>query len=385
MEITLLIIIGVLGAALVGTLLFVMLRKPNGSLGSSADMAVVSEKLSHIEPVVQIANGLHTELRTLSERVSQVEQNQNAVQQNVQSLGTGLAATKTVTDGLAKTAETIRTELSRTSEGLTDLRSRTTERHEMEARTAESVRRLEAVIAGTQTRGSAGENILEELFSKLPIEWQMRDFKVGNKFVEFGLRLPNNLVLPIDSKWTATSLLDQLSATDDTAEMLKLKSQIESLVMSRAKEVQKYLDPSLTINFGVAAVPDAVYDICSGVQVQMFRQNVVLVSYSMFLPYLLLVFQTVLKTSQNIDLEMLDSYMKTAQDSMELIQEELEGRFSRAITMLNNSRSDMSTQIGKVRSGLTAIQAGTGNPERPAVSDVTTAFSDALESPAADS
>jgi DNA recombination protein RmuC len=191
----------------------------------------------------------------------------------------------------------------------------------------------------------------------------VRNFRIGNKSVEFGLRLPNNLILPIDSKWAATNLIEQLVNCDNPDEQQKLKIQIESAVLSKAKEVKKYIDPSLTVNFGIAAVPDAVYDSCYGIQTEIFQLNVVLVSYSMFLPYLLLVFQTILKTSQNIDLEKLDAYLQMAQENVGKLQEELEGRFSRAIAMLNNSRTDMSTFLSKVSSGLTSLQGGVSTPK----------------------
>ena len=226
-------------------------------------------------------------------------------------------------------------------------------------RTAESIRRLEAVIAGTQTKGSAGENILEVVFAKLPPEWQARDFRVGGKQVEFALNLPNGRVLPIDSKWPATNLLEQFIASEDPDERKRLKGQIEAAVLAKAKEVRKYLDPAVTTTFGIAAVPDAVYDLCCGVLADVFQQNVVLVGYSMFVPYLLLVFQTVLKTSQNIDVEKLDAYLQTAQDGVKKLQEELDGRFPKAITMLNNCRTDMTVHLSKVSAGLTSLQAGT--------------------------
>ena len=247
--------------------------------------------------------------------------------------------------------------------GLTELQTYAKARPDLERRTAESIRRLEAVIAGTQTKGAAGENILEAVFAKLPPDWQVRDFKVGNKTVEFGLRLPNNLVLPIDSKWPATSLLEQFVNCDDPSEQQRLKAQIEAAVLAKAKEVRKYLDPSLTVNFGIATVPDAVYDLCSGIQADVFQLNVVLVGYSMFVPYLLLVFQTVLKTSQNIDLEKLNAYLQTAQDSVAALQKEVEGRFSDAIKRLNNSRDYMSLHLSKVSSGLTSLQIGAGAPK----------------------
>ena len=229
-------------------------------------------------------------------------------------------------------------------------------RQDLERRTADSVRRLEMVIAGTQTKGVAGENILETVFANLPQEWQVRNFRVGDKAVEFGLRLPNNLILPIDSKWPATHLLEQFTASEDPEEQRKLKALIERAVLDKAKEVRKYIDPNMTVNFGIAAVPDAVYDLSTRVQADVFQLNVVVIGYSMFVPYLLLVFQTILKSSQSIDMQRLDAYLRSAEKSLELAQGELEGRFSRAITMLTNSRDELSVLLSKVRSGLTSLQ-----------------------------
>ena len=352
--------------------LYLKLRKPQNSADISTPLqnltqvvqsgqtqtAVLTEKISHLEPVTQIAGAVQLELKGLSERVAQVEQNQNAVGQNIQALGTGLAQAGTATSSLIEATAAMRNELSRAKDGLTELQTFAKARQEMEQRTAESVKRLETIIAGTQTKGVAGENILEFVFAKLPPEWQVRNFRVGNKTVEFGLRLPNNLILPIDSKWAATNLIEQLVNCDNPDEQQKLKAQIESAVLSKAREVKKYIDPGLTVNFGIAAVPDAVYDVCCGIQTDVFQMNVVLVSYSMFIPYLLLVFQTVLKTSQNIDLEKLAAYIKTAQENIRKLQDELEGRFPKAITMLNNSRGDMSTYLSKVSSSLTSLQSG---------------------------
>ena len=364
-------------------LVYLLLRRPSGGADLStplqnltqaiqigqAQTAVLAEKLSNLEPVAQAVNTVRLELRGLAERVATVEQNQNAVSRSVQELGTGLAQTSTAASSLVEATAAIRDELARARDGLTELQTYAKARQEVEQRTGESIRRLEAVIAGTQTRGAAGENIVEVVFAKLPPDWQVRNFRVGNKFVEFGLRLPNRLILPIDSKWAATGLLEQFANCDDPDERLRLKAEIESAVLAKAREVRKYLDPALTVSFGVAAVPDAAYDLCAGIQADVFQENVVLVGYSMFVPYLLLVFQTVLKTSQNVDLEKLSAYLQVAQDSVRALQEELEGRFSRALTMLGNSRNDMSVHLGKVSSGLTSLQLGAEAAQRPALAE----------------
>ncbi len=321
-----------------------------------AQSAVLVAKIEHLEPITQEVGKLSVELRGLLERVSNVEKGQNQVTQGIVSLGTGLTEAKTVTSSLVEATTAIRDELSQAKTNLTELQTHTKARQEIELRTAESIRRLEAVIAGTQTKGAAGENILEVVFAKLPPEWQVRNLRVGAKTVEFGLRLPNNLILPIDSKWPATGLLEEFVACDDPDKQQKLKAEIEAAVLAKAKEVRKYIDPNVTMNFGVAAVPDSVYDLCFGIQVDVLRLNVVLVSYSMFVPYLLLVFQTILKTSQNIDLQKLDAYLKSAQESIKAVQDELEGRFPKAITMLNNSRDEMSAHLSRVAGGLTSLQ-----------------------------
>lgn len=242
--------------------------------------------------------------------------------------------------------------------GLTELQAQARARQDLERQTAESVRRLETVIAGTQAKGAAGENILEAIFAKLPADWQVRDFRVGNRVVEFGLRLPDRRVLPIDSKWPATNLLEEFLACSDPTQQQRLKAQIEGAVLQKAKETQKYVDPALTANFAIAAVPDAVYDLCAGIQAEVFRLNVSLISYSMFVPYLLLVFQMALDSSRGVDAQKLGVQLEQLQRSVAALQEELEGRFSRAIRMLDNSRSDMRMHLGRISSGLASIQMG---------------------------
>lgn len=274
---------------------------------------VMADKLKGLSPLQEAVATVRVELSKLSERVGKVENNQVQANQGMVSLETGLTRTGTLTQGLVDTTNAMRSELSRAKNDLTELQSQTKARQDLEQRSAESIRRLETIIAGTQTKGSAGENILDFMFAKLPTEWQIRDLRIGNRTVEFALRLPNELILPIDSKWAATNLLEQYCNCSDSNEQQKLKSKIEATVLEKAKEVKKYIDPNITVNFGVAAVPDSVYDLCGAIQVEAFHHNVVLISYSMFLPYLMLVFQTILKSAQNINLEKLDAYLQSTQ------------------------------------------------------------------------
>src|SRR5215211_5496488 len=236
------------------------LRSPNTGNGLSTAIQVVSEKLNQLEALPKTMVGVQVELRGLTERISTVERNQDELERRLQSITTNLATTSSTADNLATTARAIYVDLQRAQEGLLELQTQSRAWHDVERQTAESVKRLEMVIAGTQSKGAAGENVLEAVFSKLPPEWQVREFRVGNKAVEFGLRLPNNLVLPIDSKWTATALIEQFATCNDTDQQRKIKIQIEQMVLTKARDVRKYIDPSITTGFAVAVVPDAVYD-----------------------------------------------------------------------------------------------------------------------------
>ncbi len=304
-----------------------------------------------------------SDLSELGERLSTVEKNQTNVNQGVGNLSSStlsaITELKALTTSLTDATGAMRAELSKAKNDLTELHTHVKTGQEAERQMAESIYRLESVIAGTQSKGLAGENVLEMVFSKLPIEWQVRNFKIGGKTVEFALKLPNNLIMPIDSKWAATHLLEQFIGTEDIQEQQKIKKSIEDVVLQKAKEVKKYIEPSVTVNFGVAVIPDAIYDLCSGIQSEAFQLNVVLVSYSMFVPYLLLVFQTILRSSQSIDLQKLDLYLQTTQESMKALQDEIEGRFSRAITMMGNSRDEMRAHISKVNGSLTGLQIST--------------------------
>lgn len=328
-------------------------------------IVTLGEKIGSLEPAIQIVGNLQAEVRGLTERIVTVEKGQESVYKGVVYLArdslAAITELKTLTGGLTESTSAMRAELSRAKNDLTELHTHVSAEREIDRQIAESIRRLETVLAGTQTKGSAGESILEVVFARLPVEWQLRDFKIGGKTVEFALRLPNNLILPIDSKWAATNLLDQFLNSEDLLDQQRLKKAIEEVVLQKAREVRKYIDPSVTVNFCVAVVPDAIYDLCAGILPELFMLNVVLVSYSMFIPYLLLVFQTVLKTSHSIDLQKLDAYITSAQQNISELQEELDGRFSRAITMLNNSRDEMRAMVSKIGGCLTGLQIGSGN------------------------
>ena len=340
-------------------------RLANAVQQEQTQLASLNARVANLEPLNGSVQAMQVETRAVAERISMVEQGQQTVHRGVGSLTTqsasALSEIKTITSSLSAATASMRAELETARNDLTALRSSTHARQAADSAMSESIRRLEMIIAGTHSKGAAGENILELVFAKLPASWQIRNFKVDGKPVEFALRLPNGLVLPIDSKWPATHLVEQFAVCEDPAEQQRLKKEIETAVLGKAREVRKYVDPTVTVNFGVAVVPDSVYDLCYGIQADVFQLGVVLVSYSMFVPYLLLVFQTMLKSSRGLDVQRMEAYLHTVSESIQAIQEELDGRFSKAITMLSNSRDDMRAHLSKAGSSAAGLRLGNGD------------------------
>ena len=179
---------------------------------SQIQSAALEEKLNRIESVTEAVSKAEIELRGLSERVATMEQSQAMASQSIvylsnslfqtdsslksefnkgqqrsintlyqigtrldaqisklaseisqfqQSAGVELAELRAMATSISEAISSARSELFRAKNDLAEIQSSMKARTEIEQRTAESIRRLEAVIAGTQSKGSAGENILE--------------------------------------------------------------------------------------------------------------------------------------------------------------------------------------------------------------------------------
>src|SRR3982074_675747 len=107
-------------------------------------------------------------------------------------------------------AAEIRERLANTQSVMEGLRSALNARQPIEEEARTSLKRLESVIAGSSTRGAAGENILEEALRHLPPEMLQRNVWVGGKVVALALPLPGGKFLPMDSKWVSSGALEQL-------------------------------------------------------------------------------------------------------------------------------------------------------------------------------
>lgn len=254
-------------------------------------------------------------------------------------------------------ASELRDRMAQTQAALEGFRSAISARQQVEDESRQSLRRLEAVIAGSSTRGAAGENILEEALRHLPPDMMQRNVWVKGKVVEFALRLPGGKLLPLDSKWTSSAALEKLSDPGcDVARRSQLAAQVEKEVEKRIREVSQYIDPSTTAPFAIAAIPDGAYGVCRSAFAEAHRRHVIIVGFSMTLPYLLALYQLHLQFARSVDMENLQASLMDVDRQLDALEGVLENRLQKAITMLSNAYAEGKQVSARIRGSAQAIQ-----------------------------
>jgi len=270
----------------------------------------------------------------------------------------------------AQAAE-LRERLSQTQSVVEGLRSAVAARQPVEEDARASLRHIESVIAGSSTRGAAGENILEEVLRHLPPEMLQRNVWVGGKVVELGLRLPGGKLLPIDSKWVSSGALEQLSNPAlDAPRRTQLAGQVEREVERRVREVSQYINPDITSTFALAVIPDAAYDVCRSSIVEAHKRHVMVVGYGMALPYLLTLYQLHLQFARTLDMERMQSALIDVERHLDVLEGILENKLQRAVTMLQNAYGEGKQVSVRIRASVESIQVTEPSPE--AVPEIST-------------
>jgi DNA recombination protein RmuC len=227
----------------------------------------------------------------------------------------------------------------------------------LEKELEESSHRIEAVVVGARARGKAGENILEEAFKKFPPQIVETNFTVHGHPVEYALVLADGKRVPIDSKWTTPELIEALDLETDPAKREEIIRRIEQTLLAKVKEVTKYIDPSLTVPWGVAAVPDSVFAVCRYVHPDAFRDRVIVMPYSLTIIYLLSLYQLHLQYYRSVDIERLEGYLDEMERDLEKLDSELENKVSRGATMITNAFNECKRIIGEMRGAAAYLRA----------------------------
>ncbi len=288
-----------------------------------------------------------TDLGALKSNVEAVSNQQSALSQSLNMVQTAVQGVETkVLESSAGVRDAIGKDLSDARIAMERLKVDAEERRRMEEDVQASARRIETVLLGSRTRGAAGENILQDAFRQFPAEMIDMNFRVNGKVVEYALILANGKRLPIDSKWPSPELLDRLSdGLQEPGKEATIVQEIERVLRLKVREVKQYIDPAATLGFALAAVPEA------------YREGVILMPYSMTIPYVLALFRLHLQYAKSIDLENLEGYLQQIDDNVASLDRLLENSIARGSTMIQNAFTDAKRNLGQMRGALAAMRA----------------------------
>jgi hypothetical protein len=310
--------------------------------------------------------GLRTQVETLAVHQTSIQQGLAVVQDMVRALETKLV----------ETGSGIKTDLARDLQEarrvIDEIKTVQDVRRQHEQALQQAIGRIEAVMAGRERRGEAGEQIVATALRLLPASMVEQGYRVNGKTVEFALILPDGRRLPVDSKWTAGDLLQRLAEIPSGPESDALAEEIERNVARRAREVAQYVRPPDTLPWAVAAVPDPAYAACRKAHLEAYRSGVVVIPYSLTVPYLLTVYQLHLQYAGSVDMERLSTALTQVERHLDTLDETLENKVARSVTMLQNAYGELKRSAGNIRGALAGLRQTTeprptedSEPSRP--------------------
>lgn len=303
-------------------------------------------------------NLLAEELGAIKTQINNLVSSQSGFQDNLNQISRDfLKTTSDVKDKLSG-------EISETKRIIDIFKTDYESRKDLEKNMQLSVQKIVEVFAGSRSRGASGERVLEEAFKMFPAGMIDYNFRVKGKPVEYALILSNNKRLPIDSKWPAMDLLAQINEAADPLKQQELEEEIEKQLLRKVREVTQYIDPVTTLPFALAAVPDAVMAVCKKAHVEAYRNQVILMAYSMTIPYILALYKMHLEYARSIDLENLEGYLSQIETHLNKIDQVLENSVSRGATMVANAYSDCKKFLGEIRGSLAYLKSLPENKEK---------------------
>ena len=127
---------------------------------------------------------------------------------------------------------------------------------------ASGVGDLKKVLSNVKTRGTLGEiqlaNLLEQILSPEQYEQNVVTKEGSKDRVEFAVKMPGKVLLPIDAKFPQEDYQRLLDAQDNgqVQQVEESAKAIEARIKLEAKKIRdKYIDPPRTTDFGILFLP----------------------------------------------------------------------------------------------------------------------------------
>jgi len=264
---------------------------------------------------------------------------------------------------------TLKDELRHTADHLKNLTVASAEREQRDQTyfkdLLEASKNIESVMRGSKTKGMAGENIVREILKIFPQGTMVYDFKVGSKVVEFGLKLPDGRILPIDSKVMASEELQLLANSHDETAKLKIIQQLELAVLRKAREVGEYIAPPVTYERAIMAVPDPLYYLLKDSIIKAHRDyGVLIIPYSMTIPYILSFIDLQRKHSSHLDEERVKTFLESLNLSLSKMDDILDNKVAKGNVMIGNAYGEYKQLVSKIRGDALGLHVGETSPDK---------------------
>jgi hypothetical protein len=120
--------------------------------------------------------------------------------------------------------------------------------------------------------------------------------------------------------------------------------------------VAQYVSPPATVPWAVAAVPDPAYAACRKAHLEAYRSGVIVIPYSLTVPYLLTLYQLHLQYAGSVDMERLGTALTQAERHLAALDEVLENKVAKSVTMLQNAYGELKRGAGDLRGTLASLR-----------------------------
>jgi Uncharacterized protein conserved in bacteria len=127
---------------------------------------------------------------------------------------------------------------------------------------ASGVGDLKKVLTNIKTRGTWGEiqlgSLLEQVLAGEQYVTNVVTKNGSNERVEYAIKLPEGVLLPIDAKFPQEDYQKLLEAQEQTNPVLveEIGRQLENRIKAEARDIRdKYIDPPYTTDFGIMFLP----------------------------------------------------------------------------------------------------------------------------------
>lgn len=171
---------------------------------------------------------------------------------------------KEVRESSEKTSSTLHTQVKDFTKDITEMKSALEKVNDSVKNSADKMVNFQDIFKIPQLRGDWGESFLEDILKgRYPEEFILRQYQIpnSNERVDFALQLPNDLKLPIDSKFTRVNFEGFMTGLTDQEKTIKRKELAQAVKREIDRISEKYIRPEEgTTEYALMFIPaEAVY------------------------------------------------------------------------------------------------------------------------------